>query len=466
MTGSRSSNEYPLFLKYFFKIMNPFWWLNKVSRAAILKEREKERKQICFYLNELNHGRFDGLDDITRKKLSRILHYANDHCAYYRDVFHMLDFKINDSKDFTRLPLLDKAIIRKYTREIQSDEISRLDHYIMNTGGSTGEPLEFPVSPHFDDVHQEFFYRIMGYEIGDKIVAFDGSSIPLELRNKNIFWVSSGSDIPYGSLSYSSLYLTSNTIQFYIDHILETSPSILRGYPSFLNDVAVYLISNDIKIPFRVKGVQLTAENAHSWQLDNIKRAFNTQIYFQYGHSEVAVFGYTTNDTYEYICSPLYGLTEVLNSDGSHVREGEAGEVVVTGFYNFALPFIRYRTGDLAVFNGNQNGVVRLGKIIGRTQDFVFTSDNTKVALTALIFGQHYHAFLNIRKWQLIQDHPGKVRIKIVKGLGYSDSDEAEIAGKFRSICDISVEFEYVDSIQLSKRGKYSFLVQNLSDTI
>ena len=206
----------------------------------------------------------------------------------------------------------------------------------------------------------------------------------------------------------------------------------------------------------------MTAENAYDWQIENIKKAFNTSIFFQYGQSEVCVFGYTVDETYVYFCSPFYGLTEVLNSEGVQVKKGEIGEIVATSFYNFALPFIRYRTGDLAVFNGDENGIIRLGKIIGRTQDFIYTQHNERVALTALIFGQHYHAFRNIRKWQIAQDIPGKVTIKIVKGEGFSHEDKEEIKEKFRSTCDIETNFEFVDSIQLTKRGKLKFLVQNI----
>ena len=303
----------------------------------------------------------------------------------------------------------------------------------------------------------------MQYQPGDIIVAFDGSSVPTKSLNAHIYWVvTSGQDIPYGRLSYSSLYLRAETTPCYVRHILDTMPSILRGYPSFINDIAEYVLKNGISIPFPVKGVQLTAENAYDFQIENIRKAFNTSVFFQYGHSEVCVYGYTFDNTYEYCCSPFYGFTEVLGDDGLHVNPGDVGEVVVTGFYNFAMPFIRYRTGDLALFNGDTDGRVRLGKIVGRTQDCIFTENGEKVALTALIFGQHYRAFRNIQKWQLQQDSPGKVKIRIIREKGFSAEDEIEIRAKFKDICGVDTEFEYVDLIPLSTRGKFRFLVQNV----
>lgn len=42
-------------------------------------------------------------------------------------------------------------------------------------------------------------------------------------------------------------------------------------------------------------------------------------------------------------------VVEIVDAEGSEVPEGEAGEVVVTSLFSWAMPFVRYRTGDRAV---------------------------------------------------------------------------------------------------------------------
>ena len=49
-----------------------------------------------------------------------------------------------------------------------------------------------------------------------------------------------------------------------------------------------------------------------------------------------------------HVCDDAVVL-EVLGPDGRPVEVGQAGEVVVTGLHSFAMPFIRYTIGDLAV---------------------------------------------------------------------------------------------------------------------
>ncbi|MBC8432922.1 MAG: phenylacetate--CoA ligase family protein [Desulfobacterales bacterium] len=447
-------------LWYLERVMNPLWWMHKIKINITANK-------IASLLYVMHENKSKDWSIYRDQQLSAMLKYAYQHCPYYEILFEKYDVDINNLTNFENLPLLDKTIVRKHKKELISCKTNWLDTYTMNTGGSTGEPLEFIASQLAATIfgtHLKFLYKIMGYRNGDKIASFDGSSIPEKLRFNNIYWIKTGiRDIPWGSVAYSSLYLTSKTIPLYIDHILNFKPSILRGYPSFISDIANYIIENKISIPFQVKGILLTSENAFDWQVENIKKAFNTNIYFEYGISEVCVCGYTVDNTYEYACSPFYGFTEILDTNGRHVKKNEIGEIVVTGYFNYALPFIRYKTGDLAVYNVQENGIVKLRKIIGRTQDFIYTIDKEKVALTAIIFGQHYRAFKNIERWQLEQNIPGEIIVRIVKGQTFSNTDEQEIKSKFKTICNVNVDCEYVDCISLTNRGKFKFLIQNIN---
>lgn len=454
-------------LKYIKAAKNPIIIVKYARQISQNTKNSLEAHRYYDILINMHEGKIDNIKELSEINLLNILQYAGKHTEYYKNLFQRIHYDPNSLEGFETIPLLDKPIIRKNYNSLVSDELMKLNYYKMNTGGSTGEPLEFFVSSFagsIDTVHQEFvFKKFMQYQKGDRIVAFCGSSVPKRDLDNHIYWIeTSKNDIPYGRLAYSSLYLKPETINYYLSHILDTQPVILRGYPSFLSSIAEYILQKNISIPFNIKGIQLTAENAYLWQIENIKKAFNARIFFQYGHSEVCVYGYTYNEKYEYYCSPFYGYTEILDLKGKHVIPGEVGEVVVTGFYNYAMPFIRYRTGDMAVYAGNKDGIVHLAKISGRTQDYIITKNGDKVATTALIFGQHLHAFKNIQKWQLEQNLPGKVNVKIIKGFEYSSNDEFEIQKIFRDVCDIDTEFEYVGNIPLTPRGKFKFFIQNI----
>jgi len=397
--------------------------------------------------------------------LASIVNYAYCHCPYYRQLFTDAKMDMDDPiSSFSAVPLLDKDLIRNRGDQIASSELHRLFHSTGNTGGSTGEPLKFLTSISFDPEHQAFLYGMMGYVDGDRILAMDGSRICDELTAENIFWTrKSDRDLPYGSMALSSLYLTDATIPHYVKFITDFKPDIIRGYPAFVNEIAHYMDANGIGLRHPLKGVELTSESSSPDQIANIAATFDTKVFLQYGHSEASLFAYTIDDSYGYYCSPFYGYVEVLDESGSHVRPGETGEVVCTGFHNFAMPFIRYRTGDLAVYSGDIDGIVRLKTVLGRTQDYVYDGNMNRTLLTALVFGLHYRAFANIVKWQIVQDRPGEVTIHIVRDKRYTSADEEEIRSNFLEVAGIRSIFRYVDTIERTKRGKSLFLVQNIS---
>lgn len=52
---------------------------------------------------------------------------------------------------------------------------------------------------------------------------------------------------------------------------------------------------------------------------------------------------------------------ELLDHDGHPVPAGEPGEITVTGGFNFCLPLLRYRTGDVAALRFSDQGPVLIG---------------------------------------------------------------------------------------------------------
>lgn len=404
--------------------------------------------------------------EIINKKLVGILKHASKRSPYYRELFAKNNIDPNSPDSFKRIPFLTKDIIRNKGRLLLARPVIRFGLLKRNSGGSTGTPLEFYsdlLAGAKDNAHHRYLYYLIGYVAGDVIANSGGIFIPKRMRDKNIYWVDYPKHTNWGHIGYSALYLTDSTVEFYLRNICQVKPSILRGYPSFWNKIAEYVLANNIKFDFLVKGVVLTAERCFDEQKVNIEKAFSSRVYLEYGHAEVSVFGYTEDNTYIYKTSPLYGYVEVIKENGQPAGLSEEGEIVVTGFCNRGMPFIRYRTGDIGKVAQVIGGQVYFEAIQGRTQDYIISRDNQRHSLTALIFGQHFKAFRKISRWQLVQNEVGKVHIRIVKNPGYSQSDENEIEEKIKNIADVDLQFDYVDSISLTRTAKYLFILQNIN---
>lgn len=411
----------------------------------------------------------EGIDydftNVLDKQLKRTLHYALKNSEYYGKLLNPHILTTNNPREIiSKLPFLDKDLINGNKDSIMAIKKNKDYISLTMTGGSTGEPLGFYKLGGHDFEHQKFLFEIMGYKTGDKILAMDGTTVPDKLLEKQIYWVKkSSSDLPYGSFALSAHYLNNNTISKYVSFLEKFNPQIIRGYPSFIWEVSKYILKNNINLNINIKGIEVTSESYYDYQVRDIEKAFMTSVYSQYGHAEAAVFAYTVDEKMISYCSPLYGYTEIIGVDGKHVEKGEIGEVVVTGFFNYAMPFIRYRTGDLAKYYDTKDGIVILERIYGRTQDYIYSKDYTKILLTALVFGSHYKAFNNITKWQIVQNTPGVITFRIIETAKISEEDMKELKDSFLNVAKIETQFEFVSEIPLTPRGKSKFLIQNLS---
>lgn len=431
--------------------------MNKKDMTVLGKCLYRVRKYIG---NAIEYQRLGKNDKrLPAIRLSKMLKYATKHCAYYKN----LNVKPDCLESF---PILTKDIIRKRFDDMISDESNKLVYIESYTGGSTGEPLYFFNQMTYDIAYQAKLWKRMGYSIGDKILAIDGTKCSDSDLKKRKYWGRKGKiNMPYGKYYLSSLYLTNNTVAEYVDYIKALKPSFIRGYPIAIYTIAKFILDNNIDMGSFVKGIQITSESSFQYQREMISKAFGARVYGQYGHTEYCVFGYTRSKSFYYIVEPLYGHVEVLDSSNNPVKCGEIGEVVVTSYFNKIMPFIRYKTGDYAEFGGYKNGKLILTKIYGRTQDYVYDDMGNKVLITALVMGQHFKAMGHIAKWQIVQSEPGKVTMNIIKGKDWTSSDEIEISSLFMENAKIEVAYNYVECLPTTERGKSKLVIQQLKES-
>ena len=139
-----------------------------------------------------------------------------------------------------------------------------------------------------------------------------------------------------------------------------------------------------------------------------------------------------------------------------------AHEIIGTNWHNPAFPLFRYAPGDsceLIQAPAGEALVRQVGSINGRQQDFVVLKNGTMVGAAALslIFADAP----NVVEAQFIQNAPGKVEIRIVKGSGFGPEDESAMANqlwrRFGLLCDYRIEC--VDKLPRTVNGKLRLVV-------
>ena len=329
------------------------------------------------------------LEEYQLEQLSKLLHHAYENVPYYHRIFDERGLKpkdIQDFKDLQKLPYLTKEIIQENLPDLVARNYPRSKLQYVTTGGSTGIPLGFYLENGVSNAKEWAFmltqWNRVGFKIGDRCVVLRGNVV--ESASKGKFWEY---DPVNKNLILSSYHLTDENMPKYIQKIKKFKPDFIQAYPSAITILAKFMKENDIK-PFpTIKAILCGSENLYSWQRELLEDVFQCRVYSWYGHAEQAVLaGECEKNTYYHIF-PEYGFVEIIGNDGKPVTdENEMGEIVATGFNNFAMPFIRYRTMDLAVCSNSKCSCGRnyalLKRVEGRLQEFILSKTGNLMPLT------------------------------------------------------------------------------------
>lgn len=400
-----------------------------------------------------------------RKELVKMLQYAIKHSAFFKE--KVGDISINEDNVLSvlkKFPTITKQTIIDNKWNIFSDEVPHDFKYWRETGGSTGVPLKFPSfasSYYIEDVCQMMLYHMMGFFWGDTVVYFGGDRVSEEKINKNEYWFKS-KNLPYGKYCYCVRYLNDDTFPYFIESLNKVNPKFLRGFTSSVKEFCRFVKKKNIKLQFQLKGIYLTSESATLEDRKYIESVLHCPVWRQYGHTECSIFAIAKPNDLTYYANPLYGYTEILDEDGNQVAEGSIGEITVTGFNILGIPFVRYRTGDLAVFGGETKyGETILKELLGRSRDFLYDDKGNKVYALSLLFDAGNLNLLDyIKAWQIEQNEEGFIIVRIIKDDTYNKAIEKDLINVFK-YKNITINIVYVDDIAKTKRGKHKFIIQN-----
>jgi phenylacetate-CoA ligase len=398
-------------------------------------------------------------------ELRNILILAGERVPYYRRIFKEISFQPKNFSSFEQLaalPLLTRTMVQELGKDLLVEGLSKRSYKYSTTGGTSGKPLGFYITHDATAIEWAFMLQNWGYAgfcLGNKRAVFRGRVI----KNKRHPW---DHDPVNKAVYFSSFHLDDKNLDDYINVMLDYKPDFIHAYPSTATVLAQYLDKHRVTIP-SVKGLLLGSENFYSPQKQYLEQVFGCRAYSWYGHSEKCILAGACDLTDGYWSFPLYGFTELVNEVGGAItRPGERGLLVGTGFINKATLFIRYLTDDEAEWGGNdrssQSSMI-LKNVRGRwNQECLIGKSGSKIFMTAINF--HDGIYTRLRRFQFVQNIPGKAVLRIVPADNWTIEDEKNIYVEFRQRVDheIDLDIEIVSDIELTSSGKFKFIDQHI----
>lgn len=420
-------------------------------------------KKMYKFLKESYTWSEEQIREYQTQQLRKLLHHAYKNVPYYAKLFDKLKLKpkdISSVEDLQKLPLLDKQTVRENLEEFKAKNFPKRKFEYITTGGSTGFPLGLYVERGVAEAIHMAFLQILLDQVDCHFTDRQVHIIGIEEACKyQVFG---------RILILSSFHMKDENMPTFIRKIRKLKPKFILGFPSAVTILARYMNKNKIEPFSSVKTVICSGETLYDWQRELLEETFKCRVHAVYSHNEVSVFATTCAYSNDYHIYPEYGIAELIHKDGKPVtKEGEMGEIVVTGFNNPLFPLIRYRTGDIGVLAHQKckcgRNYLLLKRIEGRVQDFIVSKSGRYIPLTGF-YGLVAKCSNNVRNCQLVQEVEGEVILNIVKDKGYTDEDENSIVRAFekRFGGEVDLIIRYVDQIPLTSGGKFKFLIQKL----
>jgi len=388
--------------------------------------------------------------DIVRHALSSV--------PFYRE-----RFPGHTALELSQLPVVDKALIRPAMPMFLSEGWETMRSIEKRTGGTTGDPWRYPLGKEgWTQIYAAAlrFREDLGYRYGDRMILV---GTPLSLTPGGTSWKT--------ALRYRLERRVSAAAGLEVDHeaslqrarLAESARAALwYGYAGTLAAMAAAVLREGISVR-PPKAILSTSEVLLPEWRSQIEEAFGVRVADEYGCNDGGVLAQSCPANRFHVADSL-SIVEVLDEHDQPCPAGREGAVTVTNLHTKVLPFLRYRVGDRAVIGADHCPCGRPGttllRIAGRQGDRVVLPDGRQ--LSALAFGAVFKRCPNVRLWQVVQEAPGRLKVRMELDAPLTQEETQTLRSYFRDRCgeQVTVSLTVAESIPRTPAGKHRVVLR------
>ncbi|MEC5166441.1 phenylacetate-CoA ligase [Flavobacterium sp. PL11] len=373
--------------------------------------------------------------------LTNLIKHAKANVEFYSKI---------TSTNVSDFPIVDKIVIKSSINKFRAQNYLDKKVVSMTTSGSTGTP--FTVYQDFNKKARNhadtiYFGNLGGYGIGNKLWYLK-------------IWVREKMSKPYfyklqNIKPIDVITLSNVQIRDIITEIQKGNGSKYNflGYVSALEQIIRYCEINNIKqIKGNSAGIITMSEGLSAETRLKLEKLFTCSVVSRYSNLENGIIAQQLFGEDAFLVNTASYYLEILSRESNEVlEEGGLGRIVVTDLYNYAMPMIRYDTGDLGSIV-SKDGKTYIERIEGRKLDVLF--DTSGEIVSSYIMYKNMWQYSEIVQYQLIQTHQKSYLFKINCETQFTK--ESQLIGEFKKYLGEDADFkvEYVNEIPLLESGK------------
>tara|TARA_B100000809_G_C15116306_1_gene522585 strand:+ start:280 stop:1602 length:1323 start_codon:yes stop_codon:yes gene_type:complete len=425
---------------------NVFWLLDTL-KGGYLKKELNTVKEI------LELKSFNRIQEKNKPLLKDLLDTAVKKSKFYESY--------NGYTSLDDFPVVNKIIVKQNLDTLNMIPATSPDLVEVSSSGSTGIPVKIYKSKSKifrNRADLLCFVNAVGYAIGDQLLfvrlwlkKYRKHPIILIFQNQKQIDVEND--------------LSDDNITTFLAQIQKSKqPKTILGYVSGLQKICTYLDKVDSPpLDCNITTIIATSEALYDSVRDQMEYYFNAPVVSRYSNEENGIIAQQLTNDRAFTINWASFYVEVLDlEEDKPANPGELGRIVITDYFNFATPLIRYDTGDLGkLCNYENDNVPKFEMITGRKKDILYNTKGELISPHVIYAGVSKHQGLS--QFQLIQESARDFTFKINADSQFSKEDD--LLSYFKKYLgeDANITLEYVDEIPLLSSGKRRIII-NLYD--
>lgn len=415
--------------------------------------------------SKYNGASLDEIQNYQIRSLRMLLKESYKNVPYYQKVFDQYNFNPDNFEhleELEKLPILTKKEIVKNRAALVSNKFKNKKLVEITTGGTTGTPMVFYFSQQSKYVrigNWSNWKKLSGVDFRNDKYCYIGRILNSDLAIKK--------DMLNNVLLFASNKMTSENIYNLIEELKIFKPKYIQGYASALYILAVEIKKMNIDVSdLRIKAILTSSDTLFPKYRETIEAIFGCKVYDHYGQNEDCVVGTECRFHDGYHLHEETTYAEVVKFENDEPTKN-AGRIIGTNLWNYAMPLIRYEIGDVGkiIDDACQCGTShrRIVDFQGRVDDIIKLPNGTSIAAGSLNQPMK-KSVQEVVEFQYIQKTIDSLDINIVPDLLFSENTKEEIRNELQALIGDSLEirFHIVESIEREKNGKYRFIKSEL----
>jgi len=401
------------------------------------------------------------IEDYQNRKLRKLITHAYETVPFYRKLFdkNRVDpSSIQRVSDLNLLPIIEKGMLRKipFNEKVSQLFIERPLRTVL-TGGSTGEPFKIWITREEGNRRVAHRLRILLFHGCARALMFNkeatvaGMSGMVKRQWSDRLGILRKVEVPFDA-----------SMSKQVKVILHEKPDIFWGYPSRLHQIARYLIDNRVVVK-APKAIFADSETLLPIVREEIEKGFGSEVTNVYDSYE---FGYVAWECKMHKGMHINCDSQVvqITKDNVELKDGQCGNITVTDLDNYAMPLIRYDTGDIGTKSKRRCNCglafPLLDSVSGRKWDLLLSP--LRVEIPPLLVEQFVRRHKGIVEYQVIQNSVETLNVDIVVSDGYDYNADNQIRKKLESLYGFKdVTINHPRQIEKTASGKLRCVVRN-----